>query len=81
MADDRDRANFVRRLVGCRCPELTLDDLELAFGGSEGIAFADDAPDPNASDLAEVAGAIADAIEALEERLTILEQDVPRRVH
>ena len=36
MADDRDRADiraeFVRRLISCRCPEVTLADLELAFG-------------------------------------------------
>ena len=35
----------------------------------------------SASVLAEIADAVADAIEALEERLDKLEKDLPRRVH
>ena len=71
MADDRDRANFVRRLVLARCPELTMADLEDVFG---------EAPDAIASVLAEIADAVGGAIEALEERLDVLERDLPRRV-
>jgi hypothetical protein len=85
MADDHDRAEFVRRLVLARCPELSLADLEAAFGDGAGdqtaAAFADDASDHNASVLAEIANAVADAIEALEERLTELEKGLPWRVH
>jgi hypothetical protein len=74
--DDRDdiRANFVRRLVRHRCPELSSVDLELAFGDSGGS-------DPNASVLVEIADAVGDAISALEERLTELERGLPRRLH
>ena len=85
---DDSRSEFVRRLVRARCPEVTMDDLEAAFGDSAnddeeiGAAYADDAVDPNAGVLAQIADAIADAIEALEERLTALERDLsPRRRH
>lgn len=74
MAGDRDRAEFVRRLVSARCPELSIADLEDAFGDGA-------APDASASVLTEIADAVAGAIEALEERLDILEKDLPRRVH
>jgi hypothetical protein len=36
MADDHDRAEFVRRLVLARCPELSLADLEAAVGDGAG---------------------------------------------
>jgi hypothetical protein len=74
MADDRDRANFVRRLVLARCPELTWSDLEIAFGDCAGS-------DRTADVLISIADAVGDAITALEERLDILEQGLPRRVH
>jgi hypothetical protein len=73
MADDHDRAEFVR-LVSARCPELSIADLEDPFGDGA-------APDASASVLAEIADAVAGAIDALEERLDILEKDLPRRVH
>ena len=78
MADDSDRANiraeFVRRLVLARCPELSLADLEAAFGdGAE--------PDHSADVLVSIAYAVTDAIEAHEERLTELERGLPWRVH
>jgi hypothetical protein len=73
MADDHDRAEFVRRLVLARCPELSTADLKDAFGDSA-------APD-RADVLAEIANCVTDAIEELEERLDKLEKDLPRRVH
>jgi hypothetical protein len=73
MADDRDRAEFVRRLVLERVPEATEEEIA--------AAFPDEAPDANADILAEIANAVTDAITALEERLDKLEKDLPRRVH
>jgi hypothetical protein len=62
MANDHDRAEFVRRLVLARCPELSADEIAAAFADDEtGVAFADDAPDPDAS-VAEIANAISDAM-------------------
>jgi hypothetical protein len=63
------RVDFIRRLVLARCPEITLDDLEAAFGHGAG-------PDRAADALAE----IADAIVSLEKQLTELERGLPWRV-
>jgi hypothetical protein len=59
---------------------LSLADLEIAFGEGDSVAFADDAPDASASVLAEIADAVTDAIEALEERLDRIERGLPGRL-
>jgi hypothetical protein len=75
MTDDRDRddirAEFVRRLVLERAPELSADEIA--------AAFASQALDANASVMAEIADAAAGAITALEERLSELKRGAPRR--
>jgi hypothetical protein len=59
----------IRRLVLARCGDvLTEDDLDRAFGAD--AAF---------DRLAEIADRIFDVIETIEERLTKIEQDLPRR--
>jgi hypothetical protein len=87
--DDREgnrddmRAEFIQRLVLGRCPELSADEIAAAFADAvfADAAFADDAADANASVLVEIADAVNDAIEALEERLDELERGLPWRVH
>ena len=61
------RVETIRGLVQARCPELSVKDLELAFGGASDV-------------LAEISDAVADAIEALEERLDRIERGLPGRV-
>ena len=51
MTDDRDRAEFVRRLVLERAPELSADEIA--------AAFASQALNANASVMAEIADAVA----------------------
>ena len=60
----RQQRDFVRRLVVARCPELSLDEIEAAFGMD--YTYTDDV-------LAEIADAVTDAVEAFEARLDRLE--------
>jgi hypothetical protein len=69
MTDDRDRDEFVRRLVLERAPELSADEIAAAFTSQ--------ALDANASVMAEIADAVGDAITALEQRLSELERGPP----
>ena len=76
MADDRDRADrveFVRRLVLARCPELSMADLEVAFGNGDSDRF-DDV-------LVQIADTVGETIQELEQRLDRLERGLPWRVH
>ena len=56
-------AEAIRAMVRARCPELSLADLEAAFGAGR----TDDV-------LSEIADAVTEAIEVLEARLERLEQ-------
>jgi hypothetical protein len=67
----RQQRDFVRRLVVARCPELSLDEIEAAFGMD--YTYTDDV-------LAEIADAVTDAVEAFEARLDRLEGNVSRRL-